>query len=614
MEALPSWRLVARLRVARWMIRCGLVVGLGLACGNDPLPPGDGGVTARYFIRHGGESVAVAPNGSRQLSFLLVDGQDRPVPNRVLQFQITDAAVARGATLSLDRGVTDASGVVSLQVIGGQTTVFTLKVSAEHAAGLDIQVKVDPRKHGPVEVAPMVLGTAGDSVASIRLFFVSGSGCASILRSRPPSDMIPVRTVMPGNVERYSTVSMDGGHAIVGHGLDAAGVVVVDGCVDMSGSAILEEGLVRVVLPLSRTPISPVGRFRATSQLQLAQAPQAATALAETWGEIVACGTDPGRLWLDCTVDALGPETAEDPLDCAPSAADEAAFEGKLAARRGLLVPPGATGYSRCRQGKDAAGRNSLETQIEGMFSKLNPALRANLEGISREVSSLLSSIGLQSIFQVVATSRPDRFQLDHELEALELGEPVAKVPVNLWSLGLPLRTARLVPSVIAAGDITFEQHGFTIRLGSAARLAVEQPTGVLVRRGFPGETAAFVASVFAGASYDDRGITFKGCMALAALICPLVGAPDGCLIGACQLGVAALGRRLGAVFARLNGTGLNLFLEGTAPLIERDGDGQADSFGWLLPSSFPGVWSGNLRAGEEEHAIRGIFTANRLP
>jgi hypothetical protein len=583
---------------------------LGLGCGDPPMPVADAGPVMQFFIRHSAESVAVAPNGSRQLLFSLVDGQDRPVPNQVLQFQIADATLARGATLSIDRGVTDARGLVGLQVIGGLMTQFWLRVSAEHADKLEIRVVVNAGRFGPVEVAPMLVGAAAESVASIQLFFGPGAACASIELSRPPSDMVPMRTVLPGQVERYSTVAMEGGHAIVGQGLDAAGVVVVDGCVDLSGVTILQDGLVRVVLPLSRTPISPVGRFRVTSQLQLGPTPpKAVTALSEAWGQIAACAADPGRLWLDCTIDGLSPDSTQDPLDCIPGSADDAAFDRKLAARRGLPI----TGSPRCRQPQDAAGEVSLETRIEGMFSAQNPLLRTNLEGIAREVSTMLSLIGVTSYFTVSATSRPDRFQLDHELDALELGVTGAKVPpVDLWSLGLPLRTARLVPAVTMAGDIALAQHGFTIRLGSAARLGLEQ--GILARRGYPADTAAFVTSIFAGATYVDRGTTYKGCPALAALICPLVGAADGCLVTACQAGVAALGRRLAAVFAGINGSGLDLFLEGTAPLIERDGDGRADSFGWLLPSSFPGVWSGDLRAGEEQHAVRGIFTADRVP
>jgi hypothetical protein len=588
------------------VVLCAL--GLPLACGGDPPAMPDAAPAQQFHIRHDDESVAVAPNGSRQLLFYLVDDRNRPVANQVLQFQIADPMLARGATLSIDRGVTDARGLVSLQVIGGLMTRFWLRVSAEHAKRLDIMVVVDPGRFGPVEVAPTLVGAAAESVASIQLYFGPGTACAGIELSRPPSDMVPMRTVLPGQVERYSTVAMDRGHAIVGHGLDAAGVVVVDGCVDLSGSAILQDGLVRVVLPLSRTPISPVGRFRVTSQLQLGPTPpKAVTALVEAWGQLAACSSDPGRLWLDCTVDGLSPESTQDPLDCIPSSADDAAFDRKLAARRGLPVQ----GSPRCRQMLDAAGEVSLETRIEGMFSPQNPLLRMNLEGIAREASTLLSGIGVQSFFTVAATSRPDRFQLDHELEALELGQTGATVPVDLWSLGLPLRTARLVPAVTMMGDIAIEQHGFTLRLGSAARLALEKG---LARRGYPADTAAFVTSIFASANYDERGTTYKGCPALAALICPLLGAADGCLVSACQAGVAALGRRLAAVFAGLNGSALDLFLEGTAPLIERDGDGRADSFGWLLPSSYPGVWSGELRAGEEQHAVRGIFTADRVP
>jgi hypothetical protein len=578
--------------------------GLGLACGKDPPPAGNGGGEPKYTIRTPVDEVAVAPNGSRQLSFALVNGADQPVPNRVLQFQIADAALARGATLSLSRGLTDARGAVNLQVIAGLATNFRLNVSAEEAESITVRVKVDPRKFGPVDVAPTVVGALTESVASVHLYFASESSCATVSRTQPPSDTFPMRVAMPGQVERYSAVSIEDGHAIVGHGLDAAGVVVVDGCVDLSGTAILEETPVRVVLPLKAMTISPVGRFRVTSQLQLQGTPRAVTELQRTWRELSACPADPGQLWLDCTVDALSPETAEDPLDCVPSAADDSAFDGKLRPRRGLPVP----GSSRCRQ----PGGATLETQIEGMFAQ-NPSLRPNLEGITREAASLISSIGVQSYFQVSPTSRPDRFQVDHQLEALELGEPGAKVAVNLWSLGLPVRTARLVPAITVASDISFEQHGFTLRLGSAARLALEQ--GILARRGYPGETSAFISAIFASASYTDRGTTYKGCPALAALVCPLVGSPDGCLVTACQTGVAALGRQLSAVFSNLNGTGIDLYLEGTAPMIERNGDGKADSFGWLLPSSIPpGVWSGYLRAGEEQHPLSGIFTADREP
>jgi hypothetical protein len=561
--------------------------GLWVACDGDRPSNGKPGHGAPYFIQAPDDMVAVTPKGSRQLSFFLLDSQRLPVPNRVIQFQIADVEVARGATLSLDRGVTDARGSVSLQIIAGLETMFRLRISAENAERVDVAVLVDPRKYGPVEVSPLVLGAASDSVTSIHLFLVPGAGCASVSRSEPPTAAFPRRTLPPGEVERYSAVSMDGGHALLGHGLDATGALVADGCVDLAGSAILEEGPVRVVLP-------------------------AVTVLAETWGELAACRTDPGRLWLDCTVDAFGPETAEDPLDCIPTTAEEDAFGGRLTDRRGPLqreTTPAGTVFARCRQATDAAGRPSLEAQIAGMFSGQNLAnLRPNLEAISRDASRLLASIGVRSYFEVTATSRPDRFQLDHDLEALELGED--KTPVDLWSLGLPVRTARLVPATTVGSDISLQQHGFTLRLGSAARLALE---GILVRLGYPGDSAAFVSSIFAAASYPDRGAISRGCPALDALVCPQLGEVD-CLADACVVGVAALGRRLAGVFTPLNGSGLDLFLEGTAPLIERDGDGRADSFGWLLPSSVPGVWSGQLRAGDGEYPILGIFTADRQP
>ncbi len=592
------------------------LAGSGLACGKgDTPPPGDGGVTSTYRIRTPVDRVAVAPNGSRQLSFTLTDTRDAPVPNRVLHFQIADPALARGATLSLSRGLTDARGSVNLQVIAGLPTHFRLTVATDGAQMLTMDILVDPNKHGPVDVAPILVGTATEPVASVHLFFAPGLSCATVSRTEPPSDVFAMRITMPGQVERYSAVSVDQGHAIIGQGLDAAGVTVVDGCLDLAGSSILEETAVRVVLPLRPLTISPVGRFRVTSQLQLQGTPKAVTELGETWGELTACASDPARLWLDCTVDALGAETADDPLDCVPSATDEMAFDGKLKARRGVVQAPApGSMFPRCRrQDTTPTGDpGTLEMRVAGMFSQM-ANLRPNLDAITHEAATLLSAIGVQSYFQVSATSRPDRFQIDHQLEALELGEPGAKVPVNLWSLGLPLRMAQLVPATTLASDITIVQHGFTLRLGSAARLALEQ--GILARRGYPGETAAFITGLYGGASYTDRGTTYRGCPALAALVCPLVGGADGCLVTACQNGVAALARRLSAVFAPLNGSGIDLFLEGTAPLIDRNGDAKADSFGWLLPSAIPpGLWSGYLRTAEEQQVISGIFTADREP
>ncbi|HEY0711444.1 MAG TPA: hypothetical protein VGF45_02145, partial [Polyangia bacterium] len=116
---------------------------------------------------------------------------------------------------------------------------------------------------------------------------------------------------------------------------------------------------------------------------------------------------------------------------------------------------------------------------------------------------------------------------------------------------------------------------------------------------------------VFANASSLDRNVNHRGCAAMAALVCPLVGAADGCLTDACTKGLAALGQSLNDAFGLLDGFELDFFLQGGAPLLDRDGDGFADAIGYLLPN--PGVWKGLVRLDDEQVALTGVFTADRI-
>ena len=481
---------------ARHAIRVKVLVLVGLAllsaCGDEPSDPSPPSDKPSRTIQASSDPLGILPGGSKMVDFTLLDEHGQGVARRVLTFAITGLTMGNGALLSADRAVTDDRGRVRIQVIGGAEAIFHVRVTAPRAADLLLPVFVDLKKRGPVEVVPR-LQTTPDVVAtvsSIRLYFLTGSKCADINRARPVVGAIPPRVIDPGSSSMFDSVSgtTDDTHAIVAHGLDAAEIVKLDGCIDLPGVTVLRDDPIRVVLPLQPLRPSVAGRFRAVTVVPLDRGPKAATAVVTAWSQLAACPGDPGRLWLDCTVDALGPETADDPLDCVPSAMDEAAFEGRLAARRGLPV----TGQplSRCRQRIDGAGRASLETQIEGMFAAAGSPPLSEVMALPADVANLLRSFRLQSTLDISPTTRPDRFLADHQLEVLELGEN-APIAQPLWDLGLPLRTARFIPVSAEAGEITFERHGFTLRLGTAARLALER--GILARRGFPPDIAAFV-------------------------------------------------------------------------------------------------------------------------
>ena len=597
-------------------------MAVALLCAVLGVPGCDGGGPASslgagagsYKISTDADEVDILPNESKTLVFRLSDSQSgRMAAGRVLQFVILDPGMARGATLSLDRAVTGPQGTVQVQVIAGFTTSFKIQVTATGADPATVKVYVDAQKRGPMEVAPIIVAPADltATVGQVRITFIHDSSCAAVDRSKPVSSMFDPRAVAPGGTTIFRSVSIERNHAVVGQGLDASGAVRVDGCVDLPGRTVMVEGLMRLVVPLYPLAVSPVGRYKASSLLTLQGMPKAVAAVVDSYAELPACRSEPGRLWLDCTVDALSPETAEDPLDCKPSVADEGVFEGRLAALRGLRDPQRPT--TRCRLATDGAGRPSLETQIEGMFAG-QPRLVENLSAIAGEVAALFAGFRVTSTMTVSATSDPLRFQLEHQLDQVVFTLPSEPATIDLLALGLPVRTARFVPVTLKASELFVDRHSFTLRLGSAARLALQR--NILPRRGYSGTIVEVVTRMFASATYLDRGTLLSGCAALSALVCPLVRGPDQCVVPACTAGVAALARNLNDVFRRLDGADMDLFVEGSTRIVETDGDGKADALGWLVagsPDSLPGFWFGHVVGSEEQIALGGLFTADRL-
>ena len=590
------------------------------ACGGGnklPDPTAPPGPFSIDLIELGSDETSVKPNESRQVVFTLHDAVGQPLPGRTMQLLIVDGTQAKGATLSIDRGVTDAAGQVAVQIIGGQPTIFIVRASAQGAPDRELKVKVNAEPKGPVAILADLVGNSaflGLNVPVVHVALFENMGCAGIPRGTPldlKSPTADIRTTTLGKEIVFGTVSATGGHAVLGQGLDATGTLVVEGCVDLSGLSIMADTIIRAVLPLLPIEPSAIGRFSAVSQFRFPAdplpLPQALRNLRTVWRELDACDLDPGRLWLDCTVDALGPPgDPNDPLDCKPSAADEAVFDGRLTARRGLPVPTSKD--ARCRQDFDGAGHASLEKQIAAMFAA-SPRVVADVRDIATEGSKLLETFRIHSTIDVVATSQPGKLQIDHGLDQMEIGIGIDNVLVSLPGLGAPSPSAHFIAAEVSRTDVTIARHGFTLRLGSAARTAFLP--SALMKRGFSADPAKFVTEVFSVASYFDRGTTYKSCPALSALVCPLVGGPDGCVVDACGKGLAALGRTLADGFSALDGDDLDFFLEGSAPVLDRDGDGKADGIGYLLSS--PGVWKALIRLKQEQFAISGFFAAARV-
>ena len=81
----------------------------------------------------------------------------------------------------------------------------------------------------------------------------------------------------------------------------------------------------------------------------------------------------------------------------------------------------------------------------------------------------------------------------------------------------------------------------------------------------------------------------------------------------ACLTGLGALAGKLDGAFAAADGTGLDLTLSGTAPLIETSGGGLADRLGSDgTGTSSAATWSVNLRTNLGSAQVTATFAGRR--
>jgi hypothetical protein len=585
-----------------------------VSCGGDGPPPTPV-VEGPLHIVANPESTNIVPGQSREVVFQLLSEKNAGVPERVIQFSILDDPAtpedeARGATLSADRGTTNGEGSVTLQIIAGpRSTVFRIRASAPRASDLEVVVFVKSATFAPAELVPVMLDapiTAEQEITTVRLHLLEGGACAGVRYESLPKSSYPVRTIPSDTTALYSSVDTERNHAAVGIGLDMGGVARAGGCVDLPGALLVPDTAVRVVLPLHVFRVSPEGRFSAISHLQFPRpGARAAGIIADAWGELSVCPMDPARLWLDCTIDAL--KSDGDPSDCRPTE-NEGPLALKINIRRGVPLP--APGMGRCRDRVDSAGRMSLEPLVEALFPRTKPPLVTALPALGAEAKQILEAIRIHSVLLVDRTSQRDRYQISHRLVAAEFPFTAERTVVDLATIGLPVIEARFVAGAMTArNDLEVSNHSFTLRLGSAARLAFARAS--LQPRGVAGDLSAFVPALFGLAGAD--GTVAAGCNALDALVCSDVGVARGCLGAACADGLAALGRRLNDGFAAIDGDDLDLVLGGSVPALDADGDRRADALGMLnVPASPPGIWSGEVRGRGGTSALTGIWTAVR--
>jgi hypothetical protein len=592
-----------------------LAGGLAACGGSEQAPPAP---TTPRTLTALPESISVAPGGMGTLGFELRGPTGAPLPGAVVTFAIVDDpmtpnAKPQGATLATASATTDALGQCAAHVTAGLATVFRVRASSANAT-IDVPVFVFAGDSGSVLVAPFFPTPGGAHAAAvpttIEILFFDNTSCRDIDLRKPPE---PLRKVPPapasGALIRFDLVNTAVGDAIVGRARDLRGDLRALGCADLAGQSLVAGGVVQIALPLVDVGPDPVGTYEATTPLEIAPPLAAAATLASTWGDLTDCPLDPAQLWLDCTIDALGPASDGDPLDCVPATAPggDGVLGDALGARRGtpLAGPDGAP--TACRGAKAAGGAPSLDAVVQGLFGGPVPLAFVSLAAAAADAPHLFDELQLRSTLDVRAAGGLTDVTITHTLTSLSFSLPGATADISLQRLGLPVLTAT-APGTASDDTLTIARHGFTVRIGTAARAAFGALA--LARRGLPADATGVVGAI-AGLAHSDDG-TLAGCVALDDALCPRVGQAKGCLVTACATGLNALAARLDASFEAADGTDLDLTLAGAAPLLETHDDGLAGRLGELQPGTRAGTWSVDLRPRDGRRALDASWEAVR--
>jgi len=88
---------------------------------------------------------------------------------------------------------------------------------------------------------------------------------------------------------------------------------------------------------------------------------------------------------------------------------------------------------------------------------------------------------------------------------------------------------------------------------------------------------------------------------------------PPAVVNAACLAGLKALAQLLDTSFSALDGQDLDFLLSGSAPIVDRDGDGHADALGSTsYDLGGPGVWSAMFKNRSGSASVYGSWTAER--
>ena len=605
-------------------LACCLVTAFAAAgCRMDaPLPLPDAARARGLTLNATPQSLVIRPSSSGRLKFALLDEQDLPVSDYPLAFTLVSDSSGYGtadAQLSSNQGLTDSNGEAALEIIVGNLTddnhpvVFSVDATCPGSEGGALASITVTTNAYSIEVVPVPdtekLGSI--SIVSTRLLFYDNTTCGELDLTNldaAPTQPRPAQSVAPNTPVRFLGVAGSGSAAVVGLGLDSSNSVQIAGCVDIPGQSLFDSVTIRTTLYLDHLFPLPEGTFQVASDFQpSATMAPTLTAITSVWQQWARCPLDPARLWIDYTLDALTSDATSDPT-----------LDALLSPLRGTVVAPlagASVGDSDppCYDPTNSAGNASLETIVDNLFSNHRDQLSgSNLVALPSELTALLGNIHLDSLMTITATTTANSYNVEHDLLDVTFPNALSSISLQVAKLGLPVSSVSGIIATLKAGQLSLPRHEFTARLGTLSRYAFE---GTSIKSRGAEDARGLIKAIFGLAQWHDQNTT--GCDAFDAALCQQIQRPTGCLVKACQNGLVALATNLTEPFDALDGSGLDFSLFGAAPVVDLDGNGQADTLGSQgragTSSAGTGSWWATLSARSGTYDIYGTWTASRI-
>lgn len=544
--------------------------------------------------------MGLTPGEGRVLRVRYVDRALRPLAGAQIGFAIFGDP--RGSTLALDSGVTDEEGVASVGVSAGAASCrFQVHADAPGAKGVVFYVEVSEAGFGSLAVTSAYVGTAPTSAfGQVRYYLFADRGCSALDPLGLP-EASRERTVEGlAQPVLFKALPLNADHAILVLALDTAQHPRAAGCVDLSHTVLKVNRQLALSVQLVDLPSRAVGRYALVSSFRLPDPPdpgaQPLLAALHPWADLADCPDDPAQLLLDCILDALD---GSGPVDCVITAPSSKALA--ILAARGTLT-------ASCRKPETDQGTPSLDHELRKIMEAAGPSLLAALAPVATEGIAALRAFEVQSTLELLAQDATGNVVFNHRLDAFVFTGRQDQLLLKTADLGLPQPLASPIAGSVAGWRLVLGQHGFSLRYGKLARIALGSL--VLVPLGLSDRSSSIAFQLAELVEYKQGIATVRGCTAIEALVCGAAHLPSGCLGTACAAGLAALASYLDAGFDAIGGPQTDFALRGEAPLQDDDGDLQVDRVG---TAAAPGTWTTRLTTGGEIILLPGAtFTGTR--